>query len=375
MLCAAGPVSAAHLQVVLLGGQSNMDGHGYLSGLPITPVNLQEEQLDVLLYGTNIGAQSGSLVNLQPASSSSIKFGPEVTFGRTIADVQPDDNFALIKYAWGGTDLENDWDINDGSHYTTFKNTVTAGLAALTAAGHTYEISGMIWMQGERDVKAGYHNSYEANLTSFIADIRSNYGADLSFVVGQLSDNQDLSFPARLDVVRAAQADVAAADANTGLVVTDDFSLSSDVLHFDSSGQMDLGEAFAEEYLMLRIGIDNCNVNMVSGFIENSDTTYEACEILLLGPDFIAAEGANLSINSGWEITLMPGFSVEQGATLKANVCGQSLCMTSESPMPNGCHSCVDQICDIEPSCCGDAFNQSCLDMVDTVCELVCESP
>ena len=259
MLCAAGPVSAADVHVVLLGGQSNMDGDGdaYLSGLPTTPVNLQQSQSDVLLYGNNIEAQSGSLVNLQPAASSSIKFGPEVTFGRTIADVRPDDNFALIKYAKGGTDLENDWDISDGPQYTTFKNTVTAGLAALDDAGLTYEISGMLWMQGERDVKAGYQDSYEANLTSFIADIRLNYGADLPFVVGQLSASQDLGDPTGLEVVRTAQANVAAADPNTGLVVTDGFSLSIDVLHFNTSGQIDLGEAFAEEYLTLTAAVTN----------------------------------------------------------------------------------------------------------------------
>jgi hypothetical protein len=116
-----------------------------------------------------------------------------------------------------------------------------------------------------------------------------------------------------------------------------------------------------------------CNVNDVSGVTEYSDTTYEACEILVLGPDFIAVDGANISANSGWDIEFLPGFIVEPGATLKANVCGQSLCMTSPSPMPYGCHSCGDQICAINPSCCALEFDQACLDMVGTVCGLVCE--
>ncbi len=124
---------------------------------------------------------------------------------------------------------------------------------------------------------------------------------------------------------------------------------------------------------MLKISIGNCNVNMVSGVTEFSDTAYEACEILVLGPNFIAADGASVSVSSGWEIMLMPGFTVEQGATLEANVCGQSLCMTSDSPMPYGCHSCVDQICDRDRFCCYDEFDQVCLDMVDTICGLVCE--
>jgi surface protein len=116
-----------------------------------------------------------------------------------------------------------------------------------------------------------------------------------------------------------------------------------------------------------------CNVNTVIGVTEYSDITHEACEILVLGPDFIAADDSTVSVSSGWEIWFEPGFTVEQGATFDANVCGQSLCMTSPYPMPYGCHSCVDQICEIDPSCCALEFDQECLDRVDTDCGLVCE--
>ena len=116
-----------------------------------------------------------------------------------------------------------------------------------------------------------------------------------------------------------------------------------------------------------------CNVNTVSTTTEYFDATHEACEILSLGPDYIATDGSNVTANSGWEIDFETGFTIEQGATFKANVCGQSLCIVSPNPMPPGCHSCVDQICAIDASCCGVAFNQSCLDKVDTVCGLVCE--
>ena len=117
----------------------------------------------------------------------------------------------------------------------------------------------------------------------------------------------------------------------------------------------------------------SCNVNTVSGVTEYFDATYEACEILLIGPSFIAGEGATISVSSGLAIDFLPGFIVEQGASLKANVCGQSLCMISAFPMPYGCHSCVDQICGIDPSCCELEFDQACLDMVGSECGLVCK--
>ena len=115
-----------------------------------------------------------------------------------------------------------------------------------------------------------------------------------------------------------------------------------------------------------------CNVNIVAGETEIFDATLEACEILSLGPDYIAADGSNVTANSGWEIDFQPGFTVEAGATLNANVCGQSLCETSTSPMPLGCHSCVDLICASDAFCCILAFDQTCLAKVDTDCHLVC---
>jgi len=117
----------------------------------------------------------------------------------------------------------------------------------------------------------------------------------------------------------------------------------------------------------------NCNDNTISGVTEYFDAAFEACEMLTLGPSFIAADGSSVSLSSGWTIDFLPGFTVETGATLSTKVCGQSLCMTSVYPMPYGCHSCVDQICDIEPTCCELEFDQACLSKVDTVCGLVCE--
>ena len=116
-----------------------------------------------------------------------------------------------------------------------------------------------------------------------------------------------------------------------------------------------------------------CNENIVSDLTVSSIGTYEACEILVAGPDFTAETGASVFLSSGLEIWFLPGFLIEQGATMNADVCGQSLCNTSLSPMPNGCHSCVVQICDSDPTCCNSGFDQTCLDMVDTVCGLVCE--
>ena len=116
-----------------------------------------------------------------------------------------------------------------------------------------------------------------------------------------------------------------------------------------------------------------CNEKIVSNATEYSYSSYEACETLILGPDFTVAGSANLSVSSGLEISFMPGFLIEQGATLNASVCGQSLCEISNSPMPDGCHSCVSAICTADSYCCSGAFDVTCLSEVSSICGLVCE--
>ena len=237
------PAQADHVKVFLLGGQSNMVGYGVsTSGLPTSPVNLQEPQDDVLFY------YGSALTTLRPGSGSA--FGPEVTFGRTVADAVPSDTFCLIKSAASGTSLASSWDPTTGATYTAFRNKVSDGLAALSAAGHTHEIVGMLWTQGERDAKDNVTTAqYEFDLNEFIADIRTRYGANLPFFLSRLSSGQTNLTNAQLTEIRAAQENVAASDPKAWMIDTDAMALQGDNLHFTAAGQIALGEAFGASYL------------------------------------------------------------------------------------------------------------------------------
>ena len=244
-LAFAGTAQAVHYDVILLGGQSNMSGRANDSGLSATLANPQS---DVAFYyndGKSVSNEAlrNTLTTLRPGSGTD--FGPELSFGRTIADARPTTDFALIKYAFGGTDLNNDWDPTTGSTYTAFKNTVTAGLSALTTAGHTYEITGMLWTQGESD-DGRTTLQYETDLNELITDVRSEYGSDLPFFISRLSDNQ--TGVSGRAAIQAAQDNVAANDALSYVVNTDSLTMK-DSLHFDTAGQVALGEGFAASYL------------------------------------------------------------------------------------------------------------------------------
>ncbi|MEM9347240.1 MAG: sialate O-acetylesterase [Planctomycetota bacterium] len=240
-----------HYELVLLGGQSNMGGsEASPSGLPTSPINLQQPQDDVFFFYRQNGQGNAVETTLRPGTGSGGAFGPEVTFGRTVADALPQTSLGLVKHAQGGTSLADDWDAATGNVYRDFRETVDDAIAAIIANGDSYEITAMLWTQGESDGLEGKSARYQANLTAFITDVRSRYGADLPFFLSQLSINQtsvNNNDPAALGVIRGAQSAVAAADANTYLIETDSFGTGA--LHFNAAGQIALGEAYAAAYL------------------------------------------------------------------------------------------------------------------------------
>lgn len=250
--CLATTAQAGHYNVVLLGGQSNMGGKGNIATLTSNYPVLGAPQTDVQFYYNSSDvvydtANESTWVTLRPGGGQ--QFGPEVAFGRTVADALPSHNLALIKSYYGGTNLSNHWNPPSGFAYVIFKNTVTAALADLTTAGHTYTITGMLWTQGESDANGTRTTAqYEADLNELIADVRTNYGTNLPFFISRLSDMQTHSSLTAKDDIILAQENVAAADPYAYLIDTDGFSMA-DSLHFDTHGQVALGTAFGESYI------------------------------------------------------------------------------------------------------------------------------
>lgn len=288
------PVGVRRLRVYLLGGQSNAAGRGDSSGLPTSPVNLQQAQEDVDFY------DGAPLTTLRPRS----QFGPEITLGRRLSESigSPDDTrVAILKYGVGGTSLKTDWKpggdattAGDGPRYVSFQQVVADGLAALGTAypDATIEIEGMLWVQGERDARDLDHGEYETNLNNFIADVRETYGAGLPFVVMRLASGQTNLPAVGLAGVRAAQTAVAAADPRVPLVDSDGFSLQSDALHFDALGQQQLGETSALLFLELL----PFATPPVFEVLENGDFKVSIDDAF---PDFLYSLETNSSLQDG----------------------------------------------------------------------------
>ena len=133
-----------------------------------------------------------------------------------------------------------------------------AGLAGLAAAGHTYELRGMIWHQGENDTTStAIASAYQANLTSLVQRVRQdlNGGQAMPFVIGSLSNSQDSSITTpgtAWYLVRQAQQTVSQTVSQTGFVNTDGYpTRPGEAIHFNHQGQISLGQGFASEILRL----------------------------------------------------------------------------------------------------------------------------
>lgn len=247
---------ADHYNVFLIAGQSNCDGRGPANDLKGPLARWAKPQQDVIISyscSTLRGPQltSGGFQPLQPGWSvapgknkpkmlPSSTFGPEVSFGRTMADHLQKEKIALIKFAEGGTSLAKDWnpELTDRL-YVAFLDFTRKQLAALKSQGHTYTIRGMIWHQGESD--AGLpEGEYEKHLTKFITRIRTDLVCpELLFGIGEVFDN------GKRDLVRAGQK--AAADKLKGAFLVSAAELSTYDMgtHFDAASMITLGEGFA----------------------------------------------------------------------------------------------------------------------------------
>lgn len=242
--------------VFIIAGQSNMDGRAAISEIPEKHRLLSKAQEDVKIYYVNPAGSNDPLsptyhtgwrplapgLSVPPKYTNGLPsycFGPELSFGRTIADRDSRCHLALIKVTQGNTSLSSDWNPHDGNLYVTFTNAVMAALAELRTRGDSCSLKGMIWHQGESDVKGG-PEKYSLNLTGFINAVRHDFGAlELPFVIGEIATNKSAAF-------RSAQRNVAMKVPHTAFVSADGLT-TVEGTHFDAKSVVALGEHFAGE--------------------------------------------------------------------------------------------------------------------------------
>ncbi len=265
-----------------LGGQSNMDGYGYLNELP---EDLKGSQDGVWIFHGNQGTDGGDVdgngmwAPLQPGHGVdfrfvdgrnvySDRFGVELTLAATLQQRFPDYGIALIKYSKGGTSIDCraaqdygcwDPDFNEKNGVNQYDHF----LATVRHAMHQHDIdgdgtedrlipAGIVWMQGESDAAhtADIAFAYEHHLHRLMDLMRAAFRTDdLPVIIGRISDSgqdDDGMVWNYGEIIRAAQAEVARKDPAASLIIATDRYGYSDKWHYDGAGYIDLGRRFAE---------------------------------------------------------------------------------------------------------------------------------
>lgn len=249
--------SAAHLKLFVLTGQSNSlgttDGDGAASSPEPDPAD-QEVRFfwhNLANATKSLGDSGGEFTTLREQQGgfykgSATHWGPEIGFGRRLHRAGLRD-FGIIKASRGGGGNSFWSKIAPDHHmYDHVVKTVTSATASLARAGHTFEITGLLYLQGESDSAA----------EAAVADTR----------IKELADNLRLDLPnaeslrvviagiaaagGARDVVRARHAALAAASGTVSFFATTDLRQHlPDQLHFNKPAKLVIGERFAEAWL------------------------------------------------------------------------------------------------------------------------------
>lgn len=279
--CAAIAPGGTTYKLYFLGGQSNMEGYGFSEELP---ASASDPSRNIRIFVGQPALDNdprggvGIWAALQPGFGTGFKtdgrinylsdrFGPELYFGRTLAERSSGTNIAIIKYSLGGSGLADgvgfgNWhpDYSGGQGINQYDHALRTLRNALAHAdidgdGSADRLvpSGIVWMQGEADAHHSQvaADEYRANIQRLMGLLRAAMRVDdLPLVVGKITDSgmsADGSVMDYIQTVQRAQEDfVTNDDCAAYVTVTDELTYLDDGWHYDTDGFIRLGIAFGE---------------------------------------------------------------------------------------------------------------------------------
>ena len=260
-----------HARVILLGGQSNASGcsrDDYLqknvSEEKYTEYKNGYDNVYINYYVSGYNSSNGFVKCAAMQGEGGGFFGPELGLAEKLNEMYPGETFFIIKCAWGGTNLFEQWlspsgKGKTGDLYLQFVDYVNTSLEYLESKNYDIEIEAMCWMQGESDsFSVENATDYAQNLSNFISDIREEFKGyasrdGIAFVDAYIADNP--VFWVYCDLVNASKRTVADLSPMNALVDTVSLGLSCseepadspDLAHYDSLSEIKLGNMFAVE--------------------------------------------------------------------------------------------------------------------------------
>jgi hypothetical protein len=254
ILCAVS-AHADTIDLYIIGGQSNAFESRIGSG-DVVPENLLQTYPGIRysIYDMYYN-YANDWTTLRPRNLSApepgVGIGLEMSFGVAVDQAQ-ENPIAILKVWRGGASLDTDFDpyATDGlMAYQSMMTYINAQIGVLEALGHTVNVSGFAWIQGEADASLGTDvaGRYGSNLAEFINAVRTDLNAPtMPFVYNRLNIGIDYI---NKDGVRAGQEWVSANVPHVVMLDVDNVPLGPDLHHYDLAGKITLGQMFADAVL------------------------------------------------------------------------------------------------------------------------------
>lgn len=268
------------IPVFILAGQSNMTGYAASSDLTADQKKDVENvkiYMDLTWEGNTSRVKKWLTLGINFGSQGT-SIGPELYFGRTLAELMPGQKIALIKVCCGSTYLGNYsakasdcWvppSSNNGTAGPHYKRMLTAIDAAIKSFNTAYDttqftprMAGFLWLQGEFDGQVdALAKAYEANLTYLISDLRKDTKVtDLPAIIAMIDVQNSWQFNS---TIRAAEVAVTKKLKNVDTLDTKGFP--TDGAHYKAQGQVKIGTIAAQRWTAMKFAYSPVSVTSTS---------------------------------------------------------------------------------------------------------------
>ena len=245
--------------LVLLAGQSNMSGRGYLTEDDVKVI----PGLDALrrdgVWIPAIDPFNYDRINALGLNNSSDPFeekaldingvrrcgvGPGRTFGKLLKERFPEREIGLVPVSVGGTPLAS-W-LPGGKDPHSDWHPYDDAICLARKAQEYGNFSVILWHQGETDAKlqtANYKETLKVVINNFRRDLNI---PDVPVLLGGLGDflNPEWNIPLYTGMIKMAAQELE----NAAFVSAEGLSDRGDKLHFDTPSQHELGRRYFKEY-------------------------------------------------------------------------------------------------------------------------------
>ncbi|MBQ9335707.1 MAG: sialate O-acetylesterase [Lentisphaeria bacterium] len=255
--------------LVLLAGQSNMAGRGYagpddLTRIPrllalrpdlkwqpaVEPITKDRKFIGTFqATGEKIVGSDPFETVLPQGDQKVCGVGLGRTFGRLLAEAEPERTVGLIPAAVGGTSIAA-WMPGGVDDHDPGNHPYDVAIERARAAQKSGKIIAVLWHQGENDASKRTEH-YTEKLRTVVRNFRHDLklGLEVPFIAGDMASFYRENIREGIGIVDDALECLAAEDPSFRVVRTKDLTHRGDNLHFNTESLHELGRRYFQVYL------------------------------------------------------------------------------------------------------------------------------